>query len=255
MEVADREYQVCLKCHSSFTTLPTYAPDGFGWNGTSPLPDYIANGLGKLISTNPAQVLDSRDLAKEFNSFQVSFHPVAAQGRNVNMAASSFVSPWSQDSILYCGDCHDNGSGATNGPHGSPLLHILDGATEYITQTNPSLSCAPGGCPSIHDPGELCFKCHQYGTYATGINPVTTTRFRRGTENLHAFHSFGSCYTCHDSHGSEQDHLINFDTTVVSIFSGFNSQTAWNFNAATNTGTCYLSCHDGDHGQSEQYSP
>jgi len=253
--VAEREYEVCFKCHSSYTTLPTYSPDGYGWNGSSSTIGYIPNGLGKLNSTDPAQRLDSRDLAKEFNSYQVSFHPVAAQGRNTNMAAGSFVAPWSQNSIIYCSDCHDNASGDTNGPHGSPLLHILDGSANYITQTDPSRSCAPDGCPSIHSSGELCFKCHQYATYATGSNPVTTTRFKTGLENLHAFHSFGSCYTCHDSHGSEQDRLINFDTSVVSITPGYNSQTAWQF--TNGVGTCYIACHDGEHGvdPERQYTP
>ena len=255
LDVAQRESQVCYKCHSSFTTPPTYAPDGYGWNGSSTAIGYILNGLGKLISANPAQVRDSRDLAKEFNSFQVSFHPVAAQGRNVNMPDGSFVAPWSQSSIVYCTDCHDNADNTTDGPHGSPLLHLLDGSANYITQTDPSQSCAQGACQPIHTRGELCFKCHQFGTYATGTNPVTTTRFKSGGENLHAFHSFSSCYTCHDSHGSEQDHLINFDTSVVSISPGYNSQTAWNF--TNGVGTCYVGCHDGDHGYvpERQYTP
>jgi predicted CXXCH cytochrome family protein len=252
-----REFEVCMKCHSSFTTLPTYAPDGFGWDGSSPIAGYISNGLNKLTSTNPAQVLDSRDMAKEFNSYQVSFHPVAALGRNTNMPAGSFVAPWSQNSILYCTDCHDYSAGSSDGPHGSALLHILDGTADYITKTDPLASCAPGGCPSIHNPGELCFKCHQYNTYATGMNPVTTTNFRTGTANMHAFHSFGSCYSCHDSHGSEQDRLINFDTAVVGVDLGYTSQSAWQFNGATGTGTCYISCHSGDHGAdtSRQYTP
>jgi predicted CXXCH cytochrome family protein len=251
LETAEREYQVCLKCHSSFTTLPTYVPDG-----VSPL-GYIADGLAKLTSTNPAQVNDSRDLAQEFNPYQVSFHPVAAQGRNTNMPPGSFVAPWNQNSILYCTDCHTNAAGETSGPHGSPNLHILDGAVEYITQTDPDQDCSPGGCPNIHDPGELCFKCHQYNTYARRSNPASTTYFRDGQRNLHAFHSFSSCYTCHDSHGSEQRFLLNFDAAVVSIYEGYNSQNAWEFNSATNLGTCYIACHAGDHGQDRrmQYSP
>ena len=113
---AGREFQICLKCHSTYTTLPTYSPDGYGWNGSSPTIGYIPNGLGKLTSTNPAQIRDSRDMATEFNSFQVSFHPVAAQGRNSNMPAGSFVAPWSQDSILFCSDCHDNADGSDRRP-------------------------------------------------------------------------------------------------------------------------------------------
>ncbi len=251
MTTAGREYQVCFKCHSSYTTLPTYNPDGYQ-AGVG----YVANGLFKLGNSAGAQVADSRDLAKEFNSYQVSFHPVAALGRNRNMSAGSFVAGWSQDSMTYCSDCHQTANAPANGegPHGSSLLHILDGSTDYITKIDPNGSC-PGGCPNIHDSGELCFKCHQYGTYATGTNPVSTTHFANGIENLHAFHSFGSCYTCHDTHGSEQAHLINFDTSVVTINPGYTSQSAWQFNSAIGTGTCFVACHDGAHGSGTSYTP
>jgi hypothetical protein len=171
------------------------------------------------------------------------------------MPAGSFVAPWSQDSIVYCTDCHDNGDNSTNGPHGSPLLHVLDGSAEYITEVDPSRSCEPGDCPTIHNPGELCFKCHQFNTYSNGINPASSTNFRNGSQNLHEFHTFSACYTCHDSHGSEQDRLINFDSSVVFIYPGYNSQTAWQFNPVTNTGTCYVACHDGDHGSLTPYTP
>ena len=254
--IADREYQTCFKCHSSFTTLPTYIPDGFQ-AGTG----YIPNGLFKLGNSAGGQVPDSRDLAKEFNSYQVSFHPVTALGRNRNMPSGSFVAGWSADSMTYCSDCHQNAVAPTNGkgPHGSPLLHLLDGSltgsAEYITKTDPAISCALGGCPSIHDTGELCFKCHQFNTYSSGINSAATTNFRNGAQNLHAFHSFGSCYTCHDTHGSEQDHLINFDTSLVSINLSATSQNSWQYNSAAGTGTCFLACHDGEHDWGQSYTP
>jgi predicted CXXCH cytochrome family protein len=255
---AEREYQVCFKCHSSYTvSLPTFASDGYGWDGSSPTAGFVANGLGKLGNSSGAQIADSRDLAREFNSYQVSFHPVAALGRNRNMPAGSFVSGWSQDSIVACSDCHTNNTPASgaNGPHGSALLHILDGSFNYITRTDTALDCTGGACAPIHNAGELCFKCHQYNTYAASVNPATTTRFRRGTENLHVFHNFGSCYTCHDTHGSEQDRLINFDTTIVTIDPGHTSQDAWQFNSATNTGTCAVACHGANHSQTESYNP
>ena len=244
---AERQYQACFKCHSSYTTLPTYRPDGYQY-GTG----YIPNGLFKLDNNSGLQVADSRDLAQEFNSFQVSFHPVAALGRNTNMPSGSFVPGWSQDSMVYCTDCHQNAIAPVNGngPHGSPLLHILDGSlsgsSEYITRDEDTV-CAPAGCPPIHDSGELCFKCHQYGTYSSGASSAATTNFRDGTQNLHQFHAFGACYTCHDSHGSEQAHLINFDTSVVGITPGYTSQTAWQYDDATKSGTCFVSCHSGDH--------
>ena len=256
MPAAEREYQNCFKCHSSYTTQPTYRPDGYR-AGTG----YIPNGLFKLDNSTGSQVPDSRDLAREFNSYQVSFHPVAALGRNRSIPSGSFVSGWSVDSMVYCSDCHQNAVAPTNGkgPHGSPLLHLLDGSlagsAEYITSTDPALSCAPGGCPSIHDSGELCFKCHQFNTYSSGSNSPATTNFRNGTENLHAFHAFGSCYTCHDSHGSEQDRLINFDTSIVTLGVGSTSQNSWQYDYATSTGTCFVACHDGDHGPDKSYTP
>jgi uncharacterized CHY-type Zn-finger protein len=255
---AEREYQVCFKCHSSFTTSPSYRPDGYGWDGTSTTIGFIADGLAKLDNSNGSQVPDSRDLSKEFNSYQVSFHPVAALGRNRSMPAGSFVTGWSQDSIVYCADCHTNGTPATGakGPHGSPLLHLLDGSANYITSIDPADTCNfVDGCPQIHSIGEVCFKCHQFNTYATGSNPPATTHFKNGTFNLHAAHSFSACYTCHNSHGSEQAHLINFDTTAVTIMPGYNSVTAWDWKDSTGTGTCFVACHGFSHGAPSPYKP
>ncbi len=250
LQKADKEFQLCFKCHSAFAvSLPTYVPDGYGWDVTTSTYGYISNGLPKLGNSSGNQVADSRDLAKEFNSFQVSFHPVAALGRNRQIPDGSFVSGWSMDSIISCGDCHTNNAPSlgANGPHGSALVHILDGSSNYITTTD------PGSQDPIHNTGELCFKCHQYNTYAADVNPATTTRFKNGATNLHAFHNFAACYTCHDTHGSEQDRLINFDTSEVGVLG--NSQNAWQFDPTINTGTCAIACHGADHGQSFQYHP
>jgi hypothetical protein len=133
---------------------------------------------------------------------------------------------------------------------------MLQGSADYVTKIDPAESCnSVDGCPQIHDPGELCFNCHQYNTYALGTNAPSTTHFKDGNENLHSFHSFSACYTCHDTHGSEQAHLINFDTSVVTIFSGYDSESAWTWDNAANTGTCYVSCHGGTHGPGASYTP
>jgi predicted CXXCH cytochrome family protein len=248
MQTATREFQVCFKCHSSYTILPTYIPDGYGWNGS--IYTYISNGLNKLtVSTPSRQVPDSRDMAQEFNPYQSSFHPLAALGRNRNMPAGGFVTGWSVNSIVYCTDCHANASAPTNGegPHGSPRLHLLDGSTNYVTRENDN------GSSNVHNTGELCFKCHQYNTYVTTSNPASTTLFRDGTKNLHELHNFGACYTCHDSHGSEQGHLINFDTSIVTLTDGYDSQSAYMVNGTT--GTCFISCHGTSHGTGKTYTP
>ncbi|MBI5839778.1 MAG: S8 family serine peptidase [Chloroflexi bacterium] len=248
MDQAQREFQVCFKCHSTFTTLPTYQPDG--WNGAV----IAANGLRKLTSVNASQILDSRDLAQEFNPNHASFHPVIAQGRNTVIPAGGFVPSWSANSMVYCSDCHTNASQPTNGygPHGSPRLHILFGANEYSTVDSNRVN--------LLGDGEICFRCHKKTTYAPTSNMESVnTRFHNGTMNLHELHSGGPngesapCYVCHDSHGSEQQRLINFDTATVTINAGYTSQSAWVWNGTT--GTCFIACHGTSHNAGKSYTP
>lgn len=230
---AEKEYQTCFKCHSSYTTLPVYAPDG----------------LVKLTSTNVNQVKDQRDLAAAFNPANASFHPLAATGKNASIPPGGFVAGWSVSSWVYCSDCHTNASPTVPGagPHGSPLLHILDGsaagATDYTTANG------NGNGPQVLET-EICFKCHKYTTYVTGTDPFANTNFRDGGNNFHSEHMNGSlttatCYTCHNSHGSEQVRLINFDASVVTFDAGINSQTA--FTLTANGGSCALACHGQNH--------
>ncbi|HSF82078.1 MAG TPA: hypothetical protein VLA49_12630 [Anaerolineales bacterium] len=196
--------------------------------------------MRKLTSTAATQIQDSRDLAREFNPDNASFHPIAAQGRNQSIPAARFVNGWSQASLTYCSDCHNNPNAATQGlgPHGSPLLHILNGSANYTT--------VDGRQPAN---GELCFSCHSYGTYVT-TSSTTSTNFRKGGDNLHSKHAKEDtpCYTCHDSHSSEQLHLINFDVSAMTILNGRDSQTAWYETTSGNGGSgCFLACHNKDH--------
>ncbi len=242
---AEREYQVCFKCHSSFTALPTYIPDG--WDGDG----YVADGLRKLTYTGSNQVPDNRDLALEFSPYSQSFHPVVTVGRNQTIPAGSFVSGWSVDSMVYCTDCHTNAEAAEGGegPHGSPLLHLLDGPEEYQT-------ASPDDVTS--DADVLCFNCHDAEDY-TGRG--TDTNFIRNRANLHRQHgNNATCYLCHDTHGSEQLHLLNLDTSIENssdtyFLSGYdgqptNSQTFWQISPDGSEKTCWLVCHGHDHSDS-----
>jgi hypothetical protein len=239
LEDATGEYQVCFKCHSSFTSLPTYQPDG--WNGSA----FVANGLRKLTGTSTGQVLDSRDMAKEFNPAQASFHPVTALGRNQNMPANSFVNGWSQSSMVYCTDCHSNPAATAGdlGAHGSPQLHLLNGTVNYKT-------VVLNGSTRVST-GEVCFQCHNYQTYVTGQN--NATHFSEHAKHMN--NNWGTtCYTCHDSHGSEQQHLINLDASAMTFINGRNSQTAWYYDPVTRKAGCFLSCHGQGHDPKE-YTP
>ena len=236
---ADREYQVCFKCHSSFTSLPTYNPDG--WNGSA----YIADGLRKLTNANQGQVPDSRDLASEFNPNQASFHPVVAQGRNQSMPAGSFVNGWSQSSMVYCTDCHNNPNAAAegSGPHGSPMLHILNGGANYSTVVS-------NGSARVSR-AEVCFQCHNYDASVLGEGSITNFEYHK----KHLDNDWGTtCYTCHDTHGSEQLHLINFDASAMTFLNGRNSRTAWYYDPVSGRAGCFLSCHGESHNP-KQYTP
>jgi predicted CXXCH cytochrome family protein len=244
---AGREYQICFKCHTGFAALPDYQPSG--WNGVN----YIANGLRKLTSQAVNQVRDSRDMAEVFNPYNGSYHPLVAPGRNTLMP-DSFVAGLglSTASMIRCSDCHTNANPASGaaGPHGSPNLHLLDGANNYTTVDN----AIPVST------GEVCFKCHRQDVYGPAASDTTAdlTRFHDGGENLHARH-LGSdvgapCYACHNSHGSQQLRLINFDVSVAFPAPGFNSVSAWQFNGVT--ASCAISCHGTTHGPGDTiYQP
>jgi len=96
VDPAQREYQICLKCHSNYTTLPTGA----------------------------------RNLAEEINPNNASTHGIAAAGTNSYCNASTMFEPWASSGVAWCSDCHrsDNPSDP-EGPHGSNLEHLLVATT------------------------------------------------------------------------------------------------------------------------------
>lgn len=89
--VPEYEYEVCFKCHSSWSVLG-----------------------------------GSRDIAYEFNPYNASAHAVETVSVSSRAATDSFVSGWDNASVMYCGDCHGgSSSGEPSGTHvsrASPLL-------------------------------------------------------------------------------------------------------------------------------------
>jgi len=86
------EYQICFKCHSSWTTQPT----------------------------------GQTDLARELNPANASFHPVEAPRLDLNIDPAAFTPGWNSTSMTRCVDCHGSGSpGGPRGPHGSNYRYIL----------------------------------------------------------------------------------------------------------------------------------
>lgn len=85
------EYQLCFKCHSSWTTQPS----------------------------------GQTDMARVLNPANPSFHPIEGPGRNANIDAQAFVAGWSASSTVRCGDCHGSDFSGAAGPHGSIYEHLL----------------------------------------------------------------------------------------------------------------------------------
>jgi len=243
-----QEYQVCYKCHSSYTTLPTYLPGGLNNAGV-----VQTDGLKKLTTAGTnTQIADSRDMAQEYNPNHASFHPVMAVGKNTGINVSTFQTGWSATSRVYCSSCHNNSNSATpgqgRGPHGSGNLHILDkGTGATATQGYNTVH----GQPAATD---FCTKCHMPTAY---ISNNTGSRYA-----YHLYHvankTTETCYTCHDTHGSEQFHLINFSRNqaagcITSVTT--NTQAAFLHALGTAANTCNVTCHGTSHGGGKTYTP
>ena len=244
-----QEYQVCYKCHSSYTTLPTYLPDGVSNPAT---PVFVADGLKKLTTGGiNLQIADSRDMAKEYNPSNLSFHPVMAVGKNLNINVTTFQTGNTFATRTYCSDCHNNSNSATaghgNGPHGSANLHLLDrgtgGTAQYKTVHNGTLTSA----------FDVCSKCHKANVYISGN---TGSRFE--DHKKHVNDEQGECYLCHNTHGSEQYHLFNFNRNVPSCITAVtpDSQGAFRHAAGILKNSCVITCHGEGHSTtSKTYNP
>lgn len=85
------DWQVCFKCHSSWTTQPS----------------------------------GQTDLARVLNPNNPSYHPVEATGRDATLRADSFVPGVSTLTRTPCGSCHGSDDPMSKGPHGSLYPSIL----------------------------------------------------------------------------------------------------------------------------------
>ena len=158
------EYEICYKCHSSWTRQP------------------------------PGQ----QDIALLLNTTHASFHPVQGQGKNF-IDPNSFVGGMDSFSTIYCSDCHGSDASRTRGPHGSQFPHILK--RPYESQSNTRSSTRDDLCFICHsfdtyaDPFSAPAQQE-----ASRFNPPESANghvFHVGQQNF-------PCFACHQSHGSPQ---------------------------------------------------
>lgn len=127
LKSADKEYQICLKCHS-------YWGLGSATGGV--------NDAGYVSQSD--NVTPLTDVAWEMNINNKSAHPVVTAQINrtgsyspKELDATQLLTPWKENpglNVMYCSDCHgaDNElSGDPKGPHGSDLRFLLKGVNQY----------------------------------------------------------------------------------------------------------------------------
>jgi predicted CXXCH cytochrome family protein len=176
-----REYEICFKCHSGFTTLPAT-------DGTFP----STWALDKAIELNPGDASSNTD---------GSYHPVEAAGKNrtAQMAASlSGSSPYKQwnfrvDGTVRCVNCHGNPRTLT---YGTPPLSGVDATTAtgagrdlaphssqfrgLLVQNYRDRVLKPQGEAYAAADFALCFVCHAEKGFVTSSTSGDTNFFPEG---------------------------------------------------------------------------
>lgn len=166
---ATYEYEICLKCHSSYSWGTGTPPTG--------------------ISTNGGVTAVETDTAQEFNPNNKSGHPVVTGLDNYpnsvavgttprkGLQTTAMTAPWNVNvgqQTMMCSDCHnsDASSPAAQGPHGSAAQFMLRGANSSnwpnVTLANRNTSwcanCHNLGATQVHTKGDhssyQCYRCH-----------------------------------------------------------------------------------------------
>ena len=203
-EDMDYEYQLCFKCHSSWTT----------------------------------QLGGQPDMAEQFNPNNSSYHPVEAQGNNANIDPDAFVNGWSPTDIMYCTDCHSSDNSPVNGPHGSQYNYILK--KDYAASTSSRTMSSDELCFDCHNYDTYANNSTSqavkgYSRWNTGGGGGG------GGGSGHTRHvdrptgGKDTCYNCHGSHASiDKPHLIVTGRSPGLV----------DYTELLDGGTCYPTCHE-----------
>ncbi|NOZ77977.1 MAG: hypothetical protein GXP48_02110 [Acidobacteria bacterium] len=230
---ASAEYQICLKCHSSFaygTSLPTGETDqALEFNVNNDAYHWV---MTDQTATQPPDWTTANNTPRTNST-----------SRYMTFVAGS---PWTKSSPMVCSDCHGNDdSSGVQGPHGSANAPVLKKPWDASS--------------GINTPNGLCFECHDYKTYAGKSSSTGQTGFSRwmgGYINLHGTHSAAfpntfKCAWCHSAvpHGWHRKALIVLtsdpapynaggNTARINSWSISNSRNYRRFSCATVSG-----CH------------
>ncbi|HEX7076858.1 MAG TPA: cytochrome c3 family protein [Candidatus Eisenbacteria bacterium] len=164
------EYELCFKCHSSWTVQPS----------------------------------GQTDLAAALNPSNPSYHPVESVGRDPSIRIGAFAPGWGPTSLTRCGSCHGSDFGTTEGPHGSSYRYIL--RASYAASTAPRTMTSDEICFTCHAYDVYANPTSSAATLTQSRfnEPGDAKGHARhvGEENV-------PCYGCHVTHGSSTlPHLL-----------------------------------------------
>jgi hypothetical protein len=188
-----REYEICFKCHSSYTTQ-------------------VPGQSNLALLTNPANA---------------SFHPIQAQGKNPRINAAAFVTGYDGQSMILCTDCHSSDTPDVRGPHGSSYRYLLkkpsttttariampsndicfdchvrdvyanNGATTAV-QNYSRFGAGNGHGFHVDAYSVTCYSCHE--THGSAVRPALIAIRAGGVTSYTQTANGGSCSpSCHNS--------------------------------------------------------
>jgi predicted CXXCH cytochrome family protein len=162
------EYEICFKCHSSWTTQPP--------------------GQSNLAAlTNPANA---------------SFHPIQAPGKNPAIDPAAFVNGYTAQSMVLCTDCHSSDDRSIRGPHGSSYPYLLKKPSATTLTAQPATP--EDLCFECHSFATYAAtNASDAEQRASRFNAPQA----RG-HNFHSGQARIPCYACHETHGSNRPALI-----------------------------------------------
>jgi predicted CXXCH cytochrome family protein len=201
-------YEICYKCHGD-NNVKTVAP---------------VNRLYPEINVR-----------LEFDPSNPSYHPVEAIGANPDVP--SLTGGLTENSIIYCTDCHNNNElTGPRGTHGSTNHFILERRYDHIDNRRIESQFYA-----------MCFKCHSESNLL-GDNSFEHDRHLRSADT--------ACFVCHDPHGisatqgnpNNNAHLINFNLDIVNGNSFAQPRFENLGTPSARRGACNLNCHGETHG-------
>lgn len=163
------EYQLCFKCHSSWTTQPS----------------------------------GQTDMAMVLNPANPSTHPVEGPGANPGIDPAAFAPGWSASSLVRCGDCHGSDFGTAKGPHGSIYQRLLRAPYTPSSSSRPMSSgelCFRCHSYEVYASETATESVRQRSRFNTPGTEAGHTAHVAGNDV--------PCYACHVTHGSTRQPFL-----------------------------------------------